>query len=219
MKVIFYCGYYPDRAHKELARRTEDYWNAYFYVWGVKVGSHKRDFYILTPQRINITKNNFVQVRHTFGRWAAEQVPKFTSGSVALMPVPSKDALADKKSYRSLDMVLEMFAGTRYANSAIDGLRWTRKVPQAHTGGARSRGILLPLLKASDTVMGKQVILVDELFSTGGSLLACADCLKAAGAQVLGAITCGRTIYDFKTPAFGTGEFDLTAELSDWPLG
>jgi len=219
MKVISYCGYYPDRAHKELKRRTEDYWNAYFYVWGVKVGSHKWDFYILTPQRVNITKNNFALARGTFGNWAAGQIPTLTDkDNIVLIPVPSKDALLGKKDSRSLRMVREAFAGTKYENKVLDGLQWTRKVPQAHTGGSRSRDVLLPLLQADPAVKGKRVILVDELLSTGGSMLACADCLKAAGAEVVGAITCGRTIYNFDTPPFGTQEFELTAELSDWPL-
>jgi hypothetical protein len=47
-------------------------------------------------------------------------------------------------------------------------------------------------------------------------LLASMDCLTAAGANVLGAITCGKTIYDIKTPAFGTEQIELTAELADW---
>jgi hypothetical protein len=218
MKVISYCGYYPDRAHKELKRRTEDYWNAYFYVWAIKVGSHKRDFYILAPQRINITKTNFGLVRKTFGKWASEQIPKLSKGEPALIPVPSKDGLVGKGTYRSLDMVREAFAGTKYARCVVDGLRWNRQVSQAHVGGARSRDILLPLLNASKEVKGNQIILIDELFSTGGSLLACADCLTTAGAKVLGAITCGKTIYNFDRPAFGTQEFELTAELADWPL-
>jgi len=218
MRVISYCGYYPNRAHEQLKPRTEDYWNAYFYVWAVKVGSHRKDFYILSPQQINVTKNNFALVRKTFGRWAAEHVPNFSKQPVALVPVPSKDGLAGKQDYRSLKMTREAFAETQYSASVLDGLRWTRKVPQAHAGGARSRGILLPLLAASPEIKEQQVILIDELFSTGGSLLASADCLKAAGAEVLGAITCGRTVYDFNTPAFGTQEFDLTAELADWPL-
>ena len=219
MKVVSYCGYYPKRAHEELAPRPEDYWNAHFYVWGVKVGTHRRDFYILTPQRLDIDKNNFALVRKTFGKWAMEQIPKLFEDDVILIPVPSKDALPNRKDYRSLKMLREAFAETAYANKVVDGLRWIREIPQAHAGGARSRGILLPLLKVNADVKGKRVVLMDEVLSTGGSLLACADCLRAAGAEGIGAITLGRTIYDFETPAFGTQEFDLTAELSDWPLG
>src|ERR1700689_4563829 len=110
MKIIFYCGYYPDRAHKELRARTEDCWNAYFYVWAVKVGSFKRGFYILTPQRVNITQSNFALVRKTFGQWASEQIQEFSKAKPALVPVPSKDGLVGKTTYRSLDMAREAFA-------------------------------------------------------------------------------------------------------------
>jgi hypothetical protein len=49
-----------------------------------------------------------------------------------------------------------------------------------------------------------------------GSLLAAADVLKAAGVTVLGAIVCGKTIYDLNTKHFGEQELDLTEELADW---
>src|SRR4051812_23889907 len=120
MKVFFYCGYYPDRAHNQIKPRTEDYWNAYFYVWAVKVGSHRRNFYIRRPSRLNITETNFNLVRKTFGQWAAEQLPQISSEPIVLVPVPSKDALVGEKSYRSLGMVQESFKDTPYANCVLD---------------------------------------------------------------------------------------------------
>ena len=218
MRVVFYCGYYPNRAHEQLQPRTEDYWNSYFFVWAVKIGSFKRPFYIDTPARVYITKDNFVLVRKTFGQWAAQQIPTFSKERVSFVPVPSKDGLVGRPTYRSLDMAIEAFAETPYGDSVVDGLRWNKQVPKAHVGGSRKRTVLLPFLEALPAVKGKQIILIDELFSTGGSLLACADRLTASDAQVLGAITCGRTIYDFNTPPFSTQEFDLTTELADWPL-
>jgi predicted amidophosphoribosyltransferase len=158
-------------------------------------------------------------VRKTFGEWAAGEVPRFSKEPPAFVPVPSKDGLVGKGDYRSLKMVTEIFKDTAYAEHVLDGLRWKKEAQKAHEGGTRDRAILLPLLEASPTAKGKRVLLIDELFSTGGSLLASSDRLTAAGAEVLGAITCGRTIYDFKTPAFGTQEFELTTELSDWPSG
>jgi predicted amidophosphoribosyltransferase len=113
-------------------------------------------------------------------------------------------------------MTNEIFKDTPYANNVLDGLRWNKDVAKAHEGGDRSRAVLLPLLDALPAVKGKRVVLIDELFSTGGSLLASSDCLIAAGAEVSGAVTCGKTIYDFGTPPFGTGEFELTTELADW---
>jgi predicted amidophosphoribosyltransferase len=60
------------------------------------------------------------------------------------------------------------------------------------------------------------IVLIDDLFTTGGSLLACQDRLTEAGATVLGAITCGRTVYDATEPPFKAREFELTEELSDY---
>lgn len=179
MKVISYCGYYPDRAHNEIAKRPEPYWNAYFYVWGAKVGSHRRDFWIQreSGNRINITKTNFATVRKTFGAWATRQIPTL-AGDVAepaLIPVPSKDGVVGAATYRSLKMVEEAFAGTAYEHCVVDGLRWTEKLTQAHLGGSRSRARLLPFLTTNADVNDDNAILVDELYSTGGSLLACAD--------------------------------------------
>jgi adenine/guanine phosphoribosyltransferase-like PRPP-binding protein len=114
-------------------------------------------------------------------------------------------------------MAVEAFKDTPYADHVLDGLRWKKEAQKAHEGGSRKRADLVPLLEASSSVKGNRIVLVDDLFSTGGSLLAASDRLTAAGAEVVGAITCGRTIYDFKTAAFGTQEFDLTKELSDWP--
>ena len=217
MRVCFYCGYYPDRAHNQIKRRTEDYWNAYFYVWAVKVGTWRKNFYILTPGRLNITKNNFHLVRKTFGKWAAERLPTFAKAGIVLVPVPSKDALVGKDDYRSLKMVREAFSETANAYAMLDALRWKKALTKAHEGGSRKRADLLPLLQTDPAVEGKKIVLIDELFSTGGSLLASADALIAAGAEVLGAITCGKTIYDFNTPSFGSQEFDLIQELADWP--
>jgi hypothetical protein len=177
--------------------------------------------------RLKITKTNFSEARKTFGQWAVGQISKLgAKGEVKLVPVPSKDGLSSASTYRSLKMAEEAFAGTSYVvdgttyvSSVVDGLRWKKKVSQAHAGGSRSRAVLLPLLETTANLKkADKVILVDELYSTGGSLLACAGRLAATGVEVLGAITCGKTIYDFNTPAFGTVEFELTTELSDWPL-
>lgn len=137
MKVLFFCGYYPDRAHKQIRPRTEDYWNAYFYVWAVKVGKWKKDFYILTPARLNFTKNNFSGVRKTFGEWAAGRLSTFATEGISLVPVPSKDGLVGKSDYRSLKMVTEAVEGTPAADAVSDGLRWKKAAPKAHEGGSR----------------------------------------------------------------------------------
>ncbi len=76
--------------------------------------------------------------------------------------------------------------------------------------------MLAPRLAADPKLKGTKVILIDDVITTGSSLLAAADVLNQQGATVLGSIVCGKTIYDLNTPHFGEQEFELTTELSDW---
>lgn len=215
MKVHFICGYYSDLAHKKV-RRPEDYWDAYFFCWAVKTGLFKRPFYIhKNGQKIRITKDNGSLPRKIFGEWLAERIAKLGAEGALIVPVPSKDAVVGEKTSRSLDMVGEALRGTKYEEAVFDGLRWSEKLAKAHEGGPRGKDALLTFLRAGD-VKGKKVVLVDDLFSKGGHLLAAAAKLESAGATVLAALTCGRTVYDFETKPFGNQEINLEQELADW---
>jgi phosphoribosylpyrophosphate synthetase len=216
MKVHFLCGYYSDLAHKKK-RRPEDYWDAYFFCWAVKVGTFKRQFNIHNDQgKTRITAENFALARRTFGQWIEKSVTALQAKDAILVPVPSKDGVAGVASFRTLEMTKEALQGTELAAGVIGGLLWKSKLTKAHEGGNRNRKVLAPMLSASDQLKGKQIILIDDVFSTGSSLLASEDVLKAAGCTVLGAITCGKTIYDLNTKHFGDQEVELTNELADW---
>jgi predicted amidophosphoribosyltransferase len=132
------------------------------------------------------------------------------------VPVPNTEALLNVTTYRTLRMVQEAFKGTAYDGCALDGLRWNKTRQKAHEGGSRKRAELLPLLHAKPEVKDKKVALIDEIVTTGGNLLACQDRLLAAGASVVGAVTCGRSVYDLKDPPFGARSFDLTEQLQDY---
>ena len=218
MKARFICGYYSDLAHRKQ-RRPEDYWDAYFFCWGVKVGTFKRGFNIHDANgKTAITAKNFELARSTFGKWIQKSVVALGGGGadVVLVPVPSKDGLTGAATFRTLDMTTEAVKGAQFAARVEGGLTWKQKLTKAHEGGSRSRALLAPLLAAEASLKGKKVILIDDLISTGSSLLAAADALTAAGATVLGAVVCGKTIYDLNTPNFGEQEFELTTELADW---
>jgi hypothetical protein len=111
-------------------------------------------------------------------------------------------------------MTKEALKDTPLAGNVVGGLMWKQKLTAAHEGGARSRAILAPLLDVDASLKGKKVILVDDLITKGSSLLAAAEALTAAGATVIGAVVCGKTIYDLDTKHFGEQEFDLTGELA-----
>lgn len=218
MKVCYICGYYSDLAHNKLARRTEDYWDAYFYVWAVKFGAFKRRFFIHSANgKIEVTQNNFKIVRQMFGGYIADRIVNEGMGNDPLLiPIPSKDGVIGNDGFRTFNMLTESMAGTQFSQSAYGGLHWTHQLPKAHEGGTRRRETLKQFLHVDPAVAGRDVILIDDLLSTGGSLLAAKDRLQEVGANVLGAVTCGRTIYDFQTKPFGRQDFWLEEEVADF---
>lgn len=120
MRVSFICGYYSDLAHNNRARRTEPYWDAYFFTWAVKVGTFKRPFILRRDDgNVAITSSNFSIVRQSFGQFiAGEMEDQYRSFNAVLVPVPSKDRLAKVRDPRSTKMVQEAMSTTRYARCA-----------------------------------------------------------------------------------------------------
>jgi len=217
MKIHFVCGYYSDLAH-ELRKRTEPYWDAYFYVWAVKVGKFHRKF--LAHKRsgkVVITEVNFELVRRWFGDFISHtiRIENLPSDSL-LVPIPSKDGIVGVEDYRALNMLKEALRDNDFEENISDTIRWSEKIQPAHAGGDRSRQYLLERIVVGDDLKEKNVILVDDILSTGSSMLAARDACEAMGATVVCGIVCGKTIYDFETKPFGLQSIELDKELSDY---
>ncbi|MGM5051142.1 phosphoribosyltransferase [Tardiphaga sp. 604_B6_N1_1] len=217
MKVHFICGYYSDLAHNQIQKRPEPYWDAYFYVWGVKIGTFRRPFNIRTAKKvIPVEAKNFKIARQMFGSFVAQQVSTDWGDDIDLMPIPSKDGVAGIADFRTSKMMTEAMAETKFKDRVTSDLTWSEALQKAHQGGSRRREFLKDHLQISTEVAGRKIVLVDDLLSTGGSLLAAQDFLELNGATVVGAVTCGRTIYDFETKPFGRQQIELNEELADF---
>jgi len=62
---------------------------------------------------------------------------------------------------------------------------------------------------------GKDVVLIDDVLSTGGTLLATMEVLEEAGANVLFAVVCGKTVYDCQLKPYGRQEIELLNEIHE----
>ncbi|WP_431674452.1 phosphoribosyltransferase family protein [Rhizobium leguminosarum] len=221
MDVHFISAYYSELAHKEKVKRKPEYWDAYLFVWAVKTGQYKTPFTILfrNGDRLKINAGNIKRARNAFGQFIVAtldnaEVPK----DALLIPVPSKDAQPTVKGgYRSLWMLAEALKDKQYPGGIYDGLRWTKLLPRAHEGnGHRTRVQLKQFLRVQGNVAGRSVVLVDDVLSTGSTMLAAKEALEEAGATVLFAITCGKTVYDFHTKPFKRQVVELENELHEY---
>lgn len=162
-----------------------------------------------------IRKSNFANVRRWFGSVVEDSVKANGWDGALLVHVPSKNAITSAPMPRSLDMLIEAMAATNLAGLVTDALRWKATLGSSHEGGERRRRELSPNLVIKQSVAGHNVVLVDDLLTRGGNMLACKDVLEAAGANVVGGVTCGHTMYDRSIQAFGRQSVELTDELSD----
>lgn len=217
MKIHFVSGYYSDLAHKRKPR-PEDYWDARNYVWAVKTGEFKHKFLIHRPGgKVVMTAANIGKARKWFGDFIDYSLKhEDAPDDVLLVPIPSKDGLKAARSYRSLDMLRESMRSKTFEKNVEDALRWSEKLAKAHEGGDRQRAFLRDRLALRSKVKDRDVVLIDDLISTGSSMLAARDVLKDAGANVLGGIVCGKTVYDFETKPFGMQSFTFSAEMHEY---
>ena len=121
---------------------------------------------------------------------------------VFLVPVPSSRANYIKRGYKP--SVILAKAAARSAAKGIfrvsDSLRFSRVVEdQAKLQTAGRAMNLAGSMVANQSLVGRKVILVDDIVTTGATLLESARAASAAGAEVVGFITFAETL--LKTPA------------------
>ena len=219
MRVRYICGYWSKLTDQVLGQRPADYRSAYLYVWAVKHGAFKSDFYIIRSdgKRTHINRENFQIVRKAFGDFIVNRINDEGWGDDPLLvAVPSRDAILGADAARSSGMLIEAMAQTKLAKSTYTDLRWKKRMVEAHKGGERGRDQARELLTCTNEVRDRSVVLIDDLLTRGGTLLAARGVLEAAGANVVGAITVGRTMYNKDILAFGRQTFDLDHELADF---
>jgi ComF family protein len=76
--------------------------------------------------------------------------------------------------------------------------RWLRRVrstqPQSDLGAVERRANVDGAFVATSRVMGRHVLLLDDVVTTGATITACATALRAAGARVVGALAVARAV-------------------------
>lgn len=217
MKVLFMCGYYSDAADAAVAR-TQDYWDAYRFCRAVRSGTFEQPFQIHTQSdKIGVRARNIGLARRAFGKFIVKRIAEEGSWSNPLLiAVPSEDASIDATEFRSWVMLSDALAHTELKWTLVDALFWTAPPPaRVWNAGLGERDAIAASMTCDFPVGGQAIVLIDDIVSTGTTLLAARERLRAEGAVVLGAIACGYEIHDFKTKPFGRQETWLEDEIAD----
>jgi len=116
-----------------------------------------------------------------------------------VVPVPLSKERRRRRGYNQMDLVAKALAGLLGLPCKTDALSRVRDT-RSQVGldaVARHRNVQDAFLARREAVQGSVILLVDDLFTTGATLAACAAALREAGSGEVYALTVGRAASGF----------------------
>jgi hypothetical protein len=128
---------------------------------------------------------------------------------IVLVPIPNSDCYSG--NYRTPRTLQLAEAIARHVRNVIvcDVLRWKRERRPAHLHGARDQKKLYNDLVLTSVLAKGTPVLVDDVFTTGGHVLAAAARISNAGNRCCQAICLGRTVLTQQDKAFSVMQATL----------
>lgn len=145
-----------------------------------------------------------------FGEWGAHQVHQTGVVNPRLVAVPSSSCLGlgeDDKGRKLVSCIADRSPG------AVVGemLHWHERLLKAADGGSRDPAVLYANLRVQLHVPPSNIILVDDVVTSGGHLLACARALRSFGHTVEHAICAAQTVWTHPQDIWTVDQRDLEA--------
>lgn len=128
-----------------------------------------------------------------WSEWAGGLAQSLLPEGGLLVPVPSSNCLEvgdDAKGRKLAEHVAVRARGFAVA----EALTWHEQLQKASEGGPRDPDILFENIRVNTTLPKREVILLDDVSTTGGHMLASAWALRWAGHQVRYAICAASTV-------------------------
>ncbi|HLB65822.1 MAG TPA: double zinc ribbon domain-containing protein [Anaerolineales bacterium] len=131
--------------------------------------------------------------------WLAELCGRETWRPSLVVPVPLSKERRRRRGYNQMDLVAKALAGLLGLPCKTDALSRVRDT-RSQVGldaVARHRNVQDAFQARREAVQGSVILLVDDLFTTGATLAACAAALREAGSGEVYALTVGRAASGF----------------------
>ena len=126
-------------------------------------------------------------------RWLFQQIDPLLSPDIAIAVVPSHDPAAGISGVHQLAHAL----ARQSRIDATECLARFKQIPKLATGGSRSvaRHVGSIRVEHAEIIQGREVLLLDDVTTSGNSLVACRLLLLEAGAARVKYMALGRTTH------------------------
>jgi hypothetical protein len=148
-----------------------------------------------------------------WSNWAALRLrDDLKLGKVTLVPVPSSSQITFGQDTCPVRMATSIATLAPTLAAVGNFLRHKTKQPKAHSeGGTRDPDRIEPTLACNVTDKKLPVVLIDDVKTSGGHLIACARVLRKNGANVEHVLVAGRAVWEAVPDPYKVAPEDLEA--------
>jgi hypothetical protein len=145
---------------------------------------------------VSIRNANRDRAIEWFAEWAAPIVTGIAPVKKVLVPIPNRRAFVGS-GVEPRTAALAAAIQAKIGDDAVcaDVLRWRRELPKSTNEASRKPEVLLPDLLLVGEIPWGRVVLVDDVFTSGGPAIASAWRLSDAGRAANTLVCCGRTTW------------------------
>lgn len=143
---------------------------------------------------VTIREGNKDEAIEWFAEWAASLVDSLGAHDKVLVPVPASNYTGrGSKDFRTATIATAISEKCNTAVGVCLSLYWKHVQVKSRKGGTRDASVLYRNMGLSNYLPPGDVILIDDVYSTGGHLRAATWSLADSGREVLAGVCCGRT--------------------------
>jgi hypothetical protein len=162
-------------------------------VKGLELGNGYTDVQI-DGKRCRINNSNKDDAIAWFAGWAAARIIALGTQPKVLIPVPSSKTIVNSpEDFRTMKIAQAIAARVPKAN-ALSTLRFIEARPSSREGGSRDPAVLYPNLTITKGLPPGQIVLIDDLMTSGGHFIAASWALDDRGRVPKLALAFGRSL-------------------------
>ena len=145
-------------------------------------------------RRVRIDKKNPDEALNLFAKWASKHVDELGNQKRILIPVPgSQVTTSHNPDFRTAQIAESIRQECDPKVEVSTCLRFKKPMPKSRCGGSRNSVELYENMVIVGEIPDDDIVLVDDVYTSGAHARAAAQRLSDEGGVVLGVVCCGRT--------------------------